>query len=535
MTNKPPKGVRVIGSLLERFDEILTPEALSFVATLHRAFEPHRQDLLRARGARQMRLDAGELPDFLPGTGAIRARDWRIMPLPAALQRRRVEITGPVERKMIINALNSGADSYLADFEDANTPTWRNQIQGQLNLREAIRRQLRFTSEGGKRYELNERLATLQIRPRGWHLDEKHVYIDDQRVSGALFDFGLAFFHNAAEQIARGAGPFYYLPKLESHPEARLWNDIFIVAQKELGLPRGTIKATVLIETILAAFEMDEILYELREHSAGLNAGRWDYIFSAIKKFRNREDFCLADRGILTMDVPFLRSYSLELIRTCHRRAAPAIGGMSALIPIKNDSVANERALNDVRRDKARDAADGFDGGWVAHPGLVAIAMEEFVKVLGDRPNQLDKHRSEVFRAADLLNFAPEQPITEAGLRNNINVGIQYLGSWLAGNGCVPIHNLMEDAATAEISRSQVWQWVVSPKGVLSDGRKVDKPLVQALIREELSRVQMNSRASADDPDRYTAAAKIFESMSLSATFVEFLTLPLYEELQENG
>jgi malate synthase len=533
MTDSAPKGVTLVGKSFERSDEILTHEALGFVAKLHRAFESRRQDLLRARVARQARIDAGELPDFLPNNRDIRAGAWRVAPLPPALECRRVEITGPVERKMIINALNSGADSYMADFEDATTPTWRNQVQGQINLRDAVYRRLRFTGEGGKRYELNERLATLQIRPRGWHLDEKHVYIDGQRVSGALFDFGLAFFHNAVEQIARGAGPFYYLPKLESHLEATLWNDVFVVAQEELRLPRGTIKATVLIETILAAFEMDEILYELREHSAGLNAGRWDYLFSAIKKFRKREDFCLAERRLLTMEVPFMRSYSLELIRTCHRRAAPAIGGMSALIPIRNDPSASEAALQGVRHDKARDADDGFDGGWVAHPGLVAVAMQEFVRVLGDRPNQLSKIPGTKARAADLLNFSPEQPITEAGLRNNVTVGIQYLGSWLAGNGCVPINNLMEDAATAEICRSQVWQWVASSKGVLVDGRKVDEPMVRALIDEELERLQAPCLDAAV-AGSYAAAAKLFASISLSPDFGDFLTLPLYEALEQD-
>ena len=376
---------------------------------------------------------------------------------------------------MIINALNSGADSYMTDFEDSNAPNWDNQVTGQVNLIDAIRRTI-VLEQGGKTYRLNDKVATLVVRPRGWHLDEKHVLVDGKRVSGGIFDFALYMFHNAKELIARGSGPYFYLPKMESHLEARLWNDIFVMTQKELGIPQGTVKATVLIETILAAFEMDEILYELREHSAGLNAGRWDYIFSCIKKFKVDENFCLADRAKVTMTAPFMRAYALLLLKTCHKRNAPAIGGMSALIPIKNDPVKNEQALGGVRSDKARDATDGYDGGWVAHPGLVPIAMEEFVKVLGERRNQIDKKRDDVnVSGADLLDFQPETPITEAGLRMNINVGIHYLGSWLAGNGCVPIHNLMEDAATAEISRSQVWQWIRSPKGVLDDGRKVTR------------------------------------------------------------
>ncbi len=532
MSQSAPTGITLHGPSHPGFESILTPEALAFVARLHRAFEPRRKALLAARVARQARIDAGEMPDFLAETLSVREGDWRIAPLPPALARRRTEITGPVERKMIINALNSGADSYMTDFEDSNSPNWFNQIQGQINLRDAIRGTISYTNEAGKEYRLKDKVATLQIRPRGWHLDEKHVLVDGERVSGGIFDFALVFFHNAKEQIARGAGPFFYLPKMESHLEARLWNDIFCMAQDELGIPRGTIKATVLIETILAAFEMDEILYELREHSAGLNAGRWDYIFSCIKKFKTNRNFCLANRSSITMTVPFMRAYALTLVKTCHRRGAPAIGGMAALIPIKNDPEANEKALAGVRADKARDAADGFDGGWVAHPGLVPIAHEEFVKVLGDEPNQWNKQRDDVsFTASDLLNFQPEAPITEAGLRNNINVGIHYLGAWLAGNGCVPIHNLMEDAATAEISRSQVWQWVRSPKGVLDDGRKVDAALVRALIPEELAKVKASVSAQGEDVASYEKAAGIFAEMSLSEAYPEFLTLPLYETM----
>ncbi len=527
-----PNGVQINAPLQARFDEILTRDALALVAKLHRAFEPRRRELLAARVRRQAELDAGKLPDFLPETRAVREGDWKVSPLPKALERRRVEITGPVERKMIINAFNSGADSYMADFEDSNSPNWSNQIQGQANLFDAVRRTISFANETGKQYRLNDTIATLQVRPRGWHLDEKHMLVDGQRVSGGIFDFALFLFHNAKEQIARGAGPFFYLPKMESHLEARLWNDIFVMAQEELGLPRGTIKATVLVETILATFEMEEILYELREHSAGLNAGRWDYIFSCIKKFKKNTDFCLANRSAITMEVPFMRSYALALVQACHKRGAPAIGGMSALIPIKNDPAANDKALAGIRHDKTRDANDGYDGGWVAHPGLVPIAMEEFVKVLGDKPNQWTKQVAGSYGPKDWLNFQPEQPITEAGVRNNINVGIHYLGSWLAGNGCVPIHNLMEDAATAEISRSQVWQWVVSPKGKLDDGRKVTADMVRAMIPEELAKVKATVAAQGEDTATYAQAAGIFETMSLTADYPEFLTLPLYEAME---
>ncbi|MDP2133948.1 MAG: malate synthase A [Sulfuritalea sp.] len=527
-----PTGVQINAPLQPGYDSILTRDALELVAKLHRAFEPRRQELLKARVARQARIDAGEMPDFLPETKHIREGDWKIAPLPKALERRHTEITGPVEAKMVINAYNSGADSYMTDFEDSNSPKWDNLIQGQINIYQAIRRQLSFKNEAGKEYKLNDKVATLQVRPRGWHLDEKHVLIDGQRVSGGVFDFALFLFHNAREQLARGAGPYFYLPKMESHLEARLWNDIFVMAQNEIGLPQGTIKATVLIETILATFELEEILYELREHSAGLNAGRWDYIFSCIKKFKRNKDFCLANRGAITMEVPFMRSYALALVKACHKRGAPAMGGMSALIPIKNDPVANEKALAGIRHDKTRDANDGFDGGWVAHPGLVSIAAEEFKKVLGERPNQWEKQRDENFGPKDWLNFQPEQPITEAGVRNNINVGIHYLGSWLAGNGCVPIHNLMEDAATAEISRSQVWQWVVSPKGKLDDGRKVTADMVRAIIPEELAKVKAVVTAQGEKTETYDQAAKIFEEMSLADNYPEFLTLPLYEAME---
>ena len=523
--------IQVLAKITPEYAQILTPEAIAFVAKLHRAFESRRQQLLKARVARINRLDAGERPDFLPETRSIREGDWKIAPLPKALECRRVEITGPVEAKMIINAFNSGADSYMTDFEDSNSPKWENQIQGQINLYKAIRRTLTY-GKAGKTYKLNDKIATLQVRPRGWHLEEKHVLIDGKRVSGGIFDFGLFFFHNAKEQITRGAGPFFYLPKMESHLEARLWNDIFVMAQKELGIPQGTIKATVLIETIRAAFEMDEILYELREHSAGLNAGRWDYIFSCIKKFKNDRNFCLADRVKVTMRAPFMRAYGLLLLKTCHRRGAPAIGGMSALIPIKNDPEKNAIAMAGIIADKRRDANDGYDGGWVAHPGLVEVSMKEFVDVLGDRPNQLDRQKPYTHvTGPQLLEFKPEGPITDAGLRMNINVGIYYLGSWLAGNGCVPIYNLMEDAATAEISRSQVWQWIRSPKGVLADGpmsgRKITAEMVKDMIAEELAGI----KEAGYEGTTIDRAAQIFEQMSTQDEFAEFLTLPLYEEI----
>ena len=523
-------GIEVLGKVTPEYAQILTPEALDFVAKIARKFEPRRKELMAARVARQAELDAGQMPDFLPETKAIREGDWKIAPLPQDLLDRRTEITGPVERKMMINALNSGAKSFMADFEDSNCPTWENQIEGQINVFDAYRRQIDYTSPEGKEYKLNDEIATLILRPRGWHLMEKHVKIDGEIVSGSMFDFGLSFFHNIKYLVANGRGTYYYLPKMESHLEARLWNDIFVFAQNELGIAQGTIKGTVLIETILAAYEMDEILYELREHSSGLNAGRWDYIFSCIKKFKTNKNYCLANRGLITMTVPFMRAYALLLLKTCHKRNAPAIGGMSALIPIKNDPVANEKAMAGIRADKDRDATDGYDGGWVAHPGLVATARAAFDAVLGDRPNQIDKQRDDVnVVGADLLNFQPENPITEAGLRMNINVGVQYLGAWISGNGCVPIHNLMEDAATAEISRSQCWQWIRSPKGVLDDGRKVTKELFRELLADEVTKLkaEYGSRWSK----QYEDASRMFDELTTSDDFVEFLTLPGYDYL----
>ncbi len=442
-----------------------------------------------------------------------------------------MEITGPTDRKMVINALNSGANMFMADFEDSSTPTWDNQIQGQINVRDAVRGTIAFTSPEGKQYKLNEKIATLLVRPRGWHLTEKHLLVDGQPMSGSLFDFGLYFFHNAKARLAKGSGTYFYLPKMESHLEARLWNDAFVLAQKELGVPHGTVKATVLIETIPAAFEMDEILYELRAHSAGLNCGRWDYIFSCIKKFRSRPGFVLADRGLVTMTAPFMRAYSLLLIKTCHRRGAFAMGGMAAQIPIKNDTKANEEAIAKVRADKEREANDGHDGTWVAHPGLVSVAREAFDKVMKG-PNQIHRQRSDVkVKAADLLDFQPQKPITENGLRININIGIQYLGSWLAGTGCVPIFNLMEDAATAEISRAQIWHWIRSPLGSLDDGRKVTRELFQALLPEELAKVRQLLGEQQYGAGQYEEAARMFAQLTLDDKFADFLTLPAYDYL----
>ncbi len=512
------------------YAEILTPEALAFVASLHRAFDGRRRELLRKRDERQAQLDAGKSFDFLPETASIREAEWRVAPIPDDLQDRRVEITGPVERKMIINALNSGAKVFMADFEDANSPTWQNNIDGQINLRDAVNRTITYTSPEGKAYALNEQTATLLVRPRGWHLVEKHMLVDGQPVSGSLFDFGLYFYHNAKALIARGTGPYFYLPKMESHLEARLWNDVFVMAQDAVGVPQGTIRATVLIETLPAAFEMDEILYELRDHSAGLNCGRWDYIFSAIKKRRNDPNFVLPDRSLVTMTVPFMRAYSLLLVKVCHRRGIFAMGGMAAQIPIKNDPPANEIAFAKVRADKVREVTDGYDGTWVAHPGLVATAQAPFDAEM-PTPNQISRLRDDVqATAADLL-AVPEGPITEQGLRSNISIGIQYLESWLGGNGCVPLYNLMEDAATAEISRAQVWQWIHHPRGVLDDGRKVTVDLYRQLQGEELAKIRAALGDEAYDARRFALASQIFDTISTSDQFVDFLTLPAYDYL----
>jgi len=522
------QGIEVNATVTPEFAEILTPEAMSFVATLARAFEERREELLAKREQRQAELDAGKKPDFLPETAHIRQGTWTVAPIPADLQDRRVEITGPVERKMVINALNSGAKMFMADFEDSHSPTWDATIQGQINLRDAIEGTITFNNPDGKSYKLNDKVATLLVRPRGWHLNEKHVQIDGKPISGGIFDFGLYLFHNAKRLMAKGSGPYFYLPKLESHLEARLWNDIFVLAQKELGIPNGTIRATVLIETILATFEMDEILYELRDHSSGLNCGRWDYIFSAIKKFHNIPEYILPDRAQVTMTTHFMRSYSLLLIQTCHKRNIHAMGGMAAQIPIKNDPQANEEALARVRADKYREATDGHDGTWVAHPGLVAIAMEEFDKVM-KTPNQIYRKREDVHvTAADLIAI-PEGTITETGLRNNISVSLQYMESWLRGNGCVPIFNLMEDAATTEIARSQIWQWLHHPKGILDDGRKVNADLFHQLMAEELDKIKATIGEQQYANRKFQTAAELIDKIILDDQFVEFLTLPAYQ------
>ena len=499
---------------------ILTEPAIAFLNELARAFEPRRQELLQQRKQRQQKLVAGALPDFLPDTEGIRSREWTVAPIPPDLLDRRVEITAPVEPKMIINALNSGAKVFMADFEDSNSPTWQNCIEGQLHLRDAVRRTLRYVSPDGKAYEIGPAPAVLMVRPRGWHLNEKHFEVDGQAISAAFFDFGLFLFHNAAELIERGTGPYFYLPKLESYLEASLWNDVFCFAQEKLEIPRGTIRATVLIETILAAFEMDEILYELREHSAGLNCGRWDYIFSFIKKFRNSPDYMLPDRSRVTMDRHFLKSYVDLLIQTCHRRGIHAMGGMAAQIPIKNDPRANDEALDKVRRDKLREVHAGHDGTWVAHPGLVPVAMEIFDRHM-PAPNQIQRRRDDVrVQAADLL-AVPEGEITERGLCLNLEVGIQYLNSWLKGSGCVPIHNLMEDAATAEISRAQVWQWL-KHGAKLEDGRKVTMELVASLL------AHLRATHGSDWTDE---AVSLFEKLSYSTEFPDFLTEVAYDYL----
>jgi malate synthase len=511
------------------FQLILSDEALAFLAELERRFGPACLRLLEARKERQKRLDAGEKPGFLKATAQVRAGDWKVAPLPRDLLDRRVEITGPVDRKMVINALNSGASCYMADFEDSTTPTWANQLDGQRNLMDAVRRQITFDDRGsGKSYKLNEKTAVLLVRPRGWHLPEKHVQVDGRPMSGSLFDFGLYVFHNAKELTARGTGPYFYLPKLESHLEARLWNDVFLFAQDRLGFPKGTIKATVLIETLPAAFEMDEILYELRDHSSGLNCGRWDYIFSFIKKFAHDPSAVMPDRASVTMTAHFLRSYSLLLIKTCHQRGVHAVGGMAAQIPIKNDPEANEAALAKVRADKEREATDGHDGTWVAHPALVPIAKEIFDRLM-KQPNQIARQRQDVHVLAGDLLAVPSGDITEAGLAVNISVGIAYIEAWLRGTGCVPLNNLMEDAATAEISRAQVWQWL-RHGATLKDGRVVDRALCEKLIADDLA-TNRQALGDAFSRSKFEEAAKLFSELIFADEFPEFLTLPAYERV----
>ncbi len=525
-----PAGVRILAPLVSGSERVLTREALAFAADLERRFRDRRAELLQRRREVQEKLDTGWMPDFLEETREVREGDWRVAPVPSDLRERRVEITGPVDRKMVINALNSGANVFMADFEDSNSPTWENCVLGQVNLVDAVRRTIDFTHPAtGKKYELNAKVATLVVRPRGWHLDEKHVLVDDRPMSASLFDFALYFFHTVRETTKRGSGPYFYLPKLESHLEARLWNDVFLAAQEALEVPAGTIKATVLIETILAAFEMHEILHELREHSAGLNCGRWDYIFSFIKKFRARPEFVLPDRGSVGMDRHFLRSYSQLLIQTCHRRGAHAMGGMAAQIPIKDDAEKNRAAIEKVQADKAREAADGHDGTWVAHPGLVAVAQAEFDAVMTEA-NQLDRIRADVSVTAEDLLAVPDGAITEAGLRQNLNVGVLYLEAWLRGTGCVPIYQLMEDAATAEISRTQVWQWIRHRKR-LDDGRTVDADLVRAVLAEELAAIEASVGAERFAAGRFALAAELFERLITQEELEEFLTTVAYDHI----
>jgi malate synthase len=523
-----PDTARVAGTMGPEYEQILTPEALRFLSRLHQRFNDRRLELLRMRHERQLRIDAGERPGFLPETETLRRSAWRVASTPADLEDRRVEITGPTERKMMINALNSGASVFMADFEDSLSPTWDNIVRGQLNCRDAVRKALSFRSPEGKEYRLKEKLATLIVRPRGWHLPENHLRVEGQEMSGSLVDFGLYFFHNAHELLRRGSGPYFYLPKMESHLEARLWNEVFDFAEEELAIPRGTIRATVLIETILGAFEMDEILFELRTHASGLNAGRWDYIFSAIKKFSRDADVIFPDRGQVTMGVPFMRAYCDLLVATCHRRGAHAMGGMAAFIPSRRDPEINAMAIAQVREDKLRETNQGFDGTWVAHPDLVPIAREVFDQALGSRPNQKDRERPEVsVRAPELIDFRiPGGKVTEAGVRNNVNVALEYLDSWLRGVGAAAIHNLMEDAATAEISRAELWQWL--KRGVvLEGGRRFDRELYQRIRDEELALLSDGGRT------RIREAALLLDRLVLSPEFPEFLTLIAYDLLNQ--
>jgi malate synthase len=521
-------GVEILAPITESHAGILSPEAIRFIVDLQRTFNVRRKELLNAREERQRRLDAGERPNFLEETRSIRESQWTVAPVPADIIDRRVEITGPVDRKMIINALNSGARIFMADFEDSSTPTWNNLLDGHINLRDAVRRTISYADPAtGKQYKLNEKVAVLFVRPRGWHLEESHVLVDREPMSASIFDFGLYFFHNAQKLVAHGSGPYFYLPKLESHLEARLWNDVFIRAQKEIGLPQGTIRGTVLIETILASFEMDEILHELRDHSAGLNCGRWDYIFSFIKKFSNDGRALLPDRAQVTMTTHFMRSYSKLAIRTCHRRNVHAMGGMSAYIPVKSDPVANEKAIAQVRADKEREAGDGHDGTWVAHPGLVPVAQEIFDRLM-PQPNQISKQLPDYNPTAEDLLRVPEGEITDAGLKQNVAIGLGYLESWLRGIGCVPLFNLMEDAATAEISRAQLWQWI-HHKAKLTDGRVVNIALVESMIDNELK--QQKSAVDAQRYDSYEKAAGLMRDLVRAPKFVEFLTVPAYQRV----
>jgi malate synthase len=528
MKNPVIAGLEVAGPMAPRYDEVLTPEACRFVVELETKFGERRRQLLARRAERQREIDAGRLPDFLPETAHIRGGTWRVPPPPRDLVDRRTEITGPVDRKMAINALNSGAQCWMADFEDANSPTWENVIEGQINMRDAVRRTIAFTSPEGKAYTLKEKTATIVARPRGWHMEEKHLLLDGRRISASFCDWGFYFFHNANELIARGSGPYFYLPKMESHLEARLWNDVFVHAQAALGIPRGTIRATVLIETILGAFEAEEILYELREHASGLNCGRWDYIFSFVKKLRNRREYLFPDRTLITMTVPFMRAYALHVINVCHRHGAYAMGGMAAQIPIKNNPAANEAALAKVRADKEREARDGHDGTWVAHPGLVQTAIDAFGQHMRG-PNQLDRLHDIKVTAAMLLEPL-RGPITEQGVRWNLHVGVRYLEAWLDGSGAEPIYNLMEDLATSEISRSQLWQWLRFG-AKLDDGRAITAGMYDRLLAEELEAIREEYGNERFERGRFKEAVELFMRMSKSATFDEFLSLPAYELL----
>jgi malate synthase len=525
-----PAGVEILAAVPTAYETILTPDAMAFVADLARTFGARRDGLLDDRRARQAAVDAGRNPDFLAETASIRKADWKIADIPADLLDRRTEITGPVDRKMIINALNSGARVFMADFEDASCPTWRNMVDGQINLRDAVEGTVSATGDDGRQYRLNERIATLIVRPRGWHLPEQHVRVDGKAIPGALFDFGLYLFHNADRTLANGSGPYFYLPKLESHTEAALWNDVFVWAQERLGLPIGTIKATVLIETLPAVFEMDEILYALRDHIVGLNCGRWDYIFSYIKTFSARPEFVLPDRAQVSMAVPFLRAYAQLLIKTCHRRGAFAMGGMAAQIPIRSDPAANAAAMAKVRADKQREAGDGCDGTWVAHPGLVQLVTEVFDQHMPG-PNQLERFREDVTVSAADLIAVPEGSITEAGLRSNVSVAVQYLEAWLGGQGCVPLHDLMEDAATAEISRAQIWQWIRHPRGVMDDGRKVTVQLFREILADELDGIRRELGAERFQSGHFDLAAELLDRICSGERFVDFLTLVAYEHV----
>ncbi len=520
-------SVKISGKISEGFEKILSKEALDFVGNLHRQFNSKREELLKRRLQRQKELDGGQMFRFLPETENIRSGSWKVTSTPADLQDRKVEITGPVERKMMINAFNSGASVFMADFEDALSPTWANVVQGQLNLIDAVRRTLTFTSPEGKEYRLNKKIATLLVRPRGWHLPEKHALIEGQPISGSLFDFGLFFFHNVRALLERQTGPYFYLPKLESHLEARLWNDVFNFAQDALSIPRGTVRATVLVETLPAAFEMEEILYELKDHSSGLNAGRWDYIFSLIKRMRSRKDLVLPDRAQITMTVPFMRAYTELLIKTCHTRGAHALGGMAPFIPSRKNPEINEAALAKVREDKEREARDGFDGTWVAHPDLVPTAMEVFQRILGSKPHQKERLREEVkVTAAQLLQLqVPGGKVTEAGFRSNVSVALQYLNSWLLGNGAAAIFNLMEDAATCEISRAQLWQWIHNGAR-LDDGQPTNAELYRKIRDQELGK--LGGFASG----RYRESTEILDRLVTSDSFEEFLTIPAYQLLE---